>query len=99
MKEPLNEQFRRMQKIAGIITENKYNGNIVEDEENESVKLYTEAGFIEIGNVWDEGGVLPGLISIHAIDKSPQGYTAVQASDLRKLIDAYNNAEWSESKI
>ena len=25
MKQPLNEQFRRMQKLAGIITENQIN--------------------------------------------------------------------------
>ena len=32
MKQPLNEQFRRMQKLAGIISENQYKGLLFEDE-------------------------------------------------------------------
>ena len=32
MKQPLNEQFRRMQKLAGIITENEYKQPIKENK-------------------------------------------------------------------
>ena len=96
----IREEIKKtLAKSKQKLAENKSPGSIVEDEEGESVKLYTESGFIEIGNIWDARGATPGLVSIHAIDKSPQGYTAVKASDLRKLIEAYNNADWSESKI
>lgn len=74
-------------------------GKIKEDYDGESVKLTTATGFVEIGNILDEDGAIEGMISIHAQDNSPQGYTAIRIDDLKKLIQAYNKAEWSSGKI
>jgi hypothetical protein len=78
---------------------NEEQGNITTDDDMEKVTLKTEAGIVEIGNIFDENGAIPGEISIYAIDNSPQGYTGIKISDLQKLISAYNQAEWSEGKI
>lgn len=50
MKQPLNEQFRRMQKIAGIITENQEPQLINESFEDLLQQLVTMAEKGEIGN-------------------------------------------------
>jgi hypothetical protein len=49
MKQPLNEQFIRMQKIAGIVTENQINEeSYPSDKMLELVKMYVD-------NYFDEG--------------------------------------------
>ena len=50
MKQPLNEQFRRMQKIAGIVTENQESQLINESLEDLLQQLVTMAEKGEIGN-------------------------------------------------
>lgn len=74
-------------------------GTIEEDEEGEKVTLKTESGIVELGNMHGDGGPIRGEISIYAVDNSPQGYTSVKVSDLKRLIAAFNDAEWSENKI
>ena len=86
--------------IGSMISEAKTKpGKITEDYDGEMVKLTSESGFVELGNIFDEDGPVEELVSIYAKDNSPQGYTAVRISDLQKLIQAYNKAEWSVGKI
>jgi dGTP triphosphohydrolase len=70
MKQPLNEQFRRMQKLAGIITENQYNlqpiesillTNVSPEEKMDKIGAYltdTEDGLdlsnTNLGDIVDE---------------------------------------------
>ena len=41
MKQPLNEQFRRMQKLAGIITESQLNESRFVDQDFKDLKSST----------------------------------------------------------
>ena len=65
MKQPLNEQFIRMQKIAGIVTENQINEeSYSSDKMLELVKMYVD-------NYFDEG--MSGEAALNKIDEILDG--------------------------
>ena len=70
MKQPLNESFIRMQKIAGIVTENQINEeSYPSDKMIELVKMYVD-------NYFDEGmGAEAALLKLDEIlDGKLDGY-------------------------
>ena len=65
MKQPLNEQFIRMQKLAGVITENQINEeSYPADKMLELVKMYVD-------NHFDEG--MSGEAALNKIDEILSG--------------------------
>jgi hypothetical protein len=65
MKQPLNESFIRMQKIAGIVTENQINEeSYSSDKMIELVKMYVD-------NYFDEG--IEAEAALHKLDEILDG--------------------------
>jgi SNF2 family DNA or RNA helicase len=82
MKQPLNEQFIRMQKLAGIITENQYKEMllILEDESiDESLKNWLLSGLIALST-------LTGVGKVYQIDQKNKEDRATQIEYYQKIL-------------
>jgi hypothetical protein len=87
MKQPLNEQFIRMQKLAGIITENQYKEMllILEDENiDEGLKTWLISGLIALST-------LAGVGKVYQMDQS-------EKADRASQIEYYQNVLTPEIK-
>ena len=82
MKQPLNEQFRRMQKLAGVITESEYREIrlILEDENiDEGLKNWLLSGLIALTT-------LAGVGKVYQMDQKDKADNAVQIEYYQKVL-------------
>jgi len=82
MKQPLNEQFTRMQKLAGIITENEHREMllILEDENiDESLKNWLLSGLIALTT-------LAGVGKVYQMDQNDKADRTAQTEYFKKVL-------------
>lgn len=82
MKQPLNEQFIRMQKLAGVITESKYREMrlILEDENiDEGLKNWLLSGLIALTT-------LAGVGKVYQMDQKDKADRAAQTEYFKKVL-------------
>ena len=82
MKQPLNEQFIRMQKLAGVITESEYREMrlILEDENiDEGLKNWLLSGLIALTT-------LAGVGKVYQMDQKDKADRAAQTEYFKKVL-------------